>query len=179
MDEPERDLDESERNDEYLPAKIPEPEPPMAEENPWIPIVGFFGMLLGGTIFAGWMGGAMAPEADFAVALSALAFPAAFMVGMLLWLGARFPALLLHILGNLLRWARKQPPAPGRIRPGSFIFIPISTVFCSLAGLAIGAASTEWSIAATATVYSLAGLGYGAWLWRMAETGHFPLPRDM
>jgi hypothetical protein len=148
----------------------------LAEQNPFIPAFGFFGMLMVGSVFGGWLGGAMAPEADFAVLISAITLPASFLLGLGLWLGDRFPGVFVQIFGNLLLWAKKEPPEPGQIWPGSFIFIPISTILYSLAGTAVGFAGYQWSLPVTVTIYSGLGLVYGVGLWQMAETGHFPIP---
>jgi hypothetical protein len=170
-------MDDDQKETEYPLAKIEEtPRAELAEQNPWIPVFGFFGMLIGGAAFGGWMGGAMAPETDFAVWVSALPLPASFLLGMGLWLGDRLPGVFVQIFGNVLRWAKKQDPEPGRVWPGSFIFLPISTIFCALAGTAIGFSSTQWSLPVTVTAYSVLGLVYGVGLWQMAETGHFPIP---
>jgi hypothetical protein len=172
-------MEDERKKTEYPLAKIEElPRAALAEQNPFIPAFGFFGMLIGGAVFAGWMGGAMAPETRFAVALSALTPPACLLLGMGLWLGDRFPGVFVQIFGNLLRWAKKQTPKVGRVWPGSFIFIPISAIFCALSGTAIGFSSTRWSLPVTLTAYSVLGLVYGVGLWQMAETGHFPIPEE-
>jgi hypothetical protein len=180
MDNEQMEDEQDERKQtEYPLAKIEElPRATLAEQNPFIPAFGFFGMLIGGAVFAGWMGGAMAPETRFAATLSALTPPAGFLLGMGLWLGDRFPGVFVQIFGNLLRWAKKQKPEAGRVWPGSFIFIPISTIFCALSGTAIGFSSNLWSLPVTVTAYTVLGLVYGVGLWQMAETGHFPIPEE-
>lgn len=145
----------------------------MNDQNPWIPALTLFLNLIGGGLAGGWLGGAMAPETVFAVAASALMMPASLLVGLFLWMGTASLTLPFSILRGIHVWARKEPaPSAQTVPPGAFIFIPVSTIFCAMAGMAAGFAGNAWSVPLTLTFYIFVGLAYGVCLWRLAEIGY-------
>jgi hypothetical protein len=123
----------------------------------------------------------VAPESFIAAFIGLFALPLAFASGLQLWLGLALFGALWQLLRRALGGARarasfSEPRSANRAPPGSFVFVPLSAAFGTLAGLVIGVTATTIGFFATAGIYAGLGLVHGVACWLAARSGHLPLP---
>lgn len=137
-------------------------------------IAAFTGLFLGGGALGGALADAFAPESWIASVAGFFALPLAFAFGMQAWYGLALLSLVPRLLGML--WRAEPRPAPsGQIRgagiPGSFVFLPLSSVAGAAAGIVVGLVSSTYPAWLVALVFWLVGTGHGALTWRLARGG--------
>jgi hypothetical protein len=143
-------------------------------------IAAFLGLFLGGAAVGGALAGAFAPGSWIAGVVSFFALPLAFAAGLQAWYGLALLSLIPRLLGRLrgLRPlpAGNQQAAKSNI-PGSFVFLPLSSVAGATAGMVVGLASSTHPAWLVALVYWIVGTGHGALAWRLARGG-FLIPPE-
>lgn len=145
-------------------------------------LVFYLVLFFGGGLLGSQLARTMAPGSGLAELVSFLAFPAAFMGGIVAWAGAALPAAVRGLVRMVRSGEDAQPsPRPGTepvIVPGSFAFVPVSLVVASGAGFLVALLSRTHSFAAVLGLYLLIGAGYGSLCWRLARSGWLPFPRE-
>ncbi|MDX1375264.1 MAG: hypothetical protein R3357_06850 [Burkholderiales bacterium] len=141
---------------------------------PWITAPLFFGLFFGGGYLGIRLANAVAPGSGVAEFVSFLAFPAAFIVGIVAWLGASIPAAL----RRLAALRRGAPRGAATIPPGAFAFVPAALVSCAPAGAMVGIVAPDLGAGWGLGLYAGVGLAYGAVCWSLARAGLLPFPRD-
>ena len=157
----------------------------MATRSPpsqWVTGLVFFGFFFGGGYGGIQLARALAPASGLAEFVSFLAFPGAFVIGLVAWAGAAMPAAIRRLAGLARKEsgpasaARESPPRT--IPPGSFAFVPVSLIVTVPAGVVVAALSTTWSFVWVACLYAALGLCFGVGCWRLARSGYLPFPKD-
>lgn len=136
----------------------------------------FLGSGGAGAGLAAWL----APNSGLAGAVSLLALPAAFLLGMYLWIGI---ALLRALPYGLLRLLGRRPATrpiddAACVPPGAFGFVPCSMLFGGLAGVVVAIVSVSLGALATMALYLAAGAGHGILCWQAARRGWLPFPDE-
>jgi len=142
-----------------------------------------FGVLIAamvaGPLLGLQIGQRVAPDSEFAQSAGMLAFPLAFLGGLLLWMGIGIVRVVWAALRNLARGGR---PAAVRLErgralvpPGYGAFVALSLLLPGAAGLVAGLAS-EAAVLTTVPTYTVAGAAYGGALWWLAHHGYLPFP---
>lgn len=154
----------------------------MTPRSPWITVAVFFGLFFGGGFAGDRLARLLAPSSALAEFVGFLVFPTAFAIGILAWVGASLPAAARRLMRLVRLRARpfssdeKNPT--GTIPPGSFAFVPVALVTCTLWGAVIAALSTELASGWVLCLYAALGLGYGLTCWKLAQTGFFGFPTE-
>lgn len=125
-------------------------------------------VFLGGTVAGQALVLATGSRSALAVVIGVLAIPAAFLIGMQLWLGFA----LLGALWNFFR-GRSQT-AGGEIPAGALVFLPVTLVVLGFSGLLIALFGTDLGFLRTISLYLGVGVGYGLLCWRLARAGYLP-----
>lgn len=131
-------------------------------------------LFLGSGAAGVWLADSIAPNFILAPMIGLFALPLAFIVGMHAWLGW---ALIIALV-TIARRGRQLRDGPPRIPPGAGAFVPVSLLISLAAGLALGIASADHSLATVLALYALVGLAYGRLCRRLAETGYLPFPEE-
>lgn len=145
------------------------------------PVV-YLALFFGGGLLGSQLARAMAPGSGLAELVSVLAFPAAFMGGIVAWAGAALPAVVRGLV-RMLRSREHAQPSPRPVTepvivPGSFAFVPVALVVTGAAGFLVALLSRTHSFMAVLGLYLLIGTGYGSLCWRLARSGWLPFPRE-
>ena len=142
----------------------------------------FLGLFLGGAAIGGALAEAFAPRSWIASVAGFFALPLAFAGGLQAWYGLALLSLIPRLLGRL----RGLPPgpapsgrAPGAGLPGSFVFLPFSSVAGAVAGLVVGIVSSTQPIWVVVLVYWVVGTSHGALAWRLAHGGFLMPPESL
>jgi hypothetical protein len=137
-------------------------------------IAAFAGLFLGGGAAGGALAKAFAPDSWIAAVAGFFALPLAFGAGMQAWYGLALLSLIPRLVG-VLRGSPRRPepsgPAPGAAIPGSFVFLPLSSLAGAVAGIVVGLASSTHPLWLVTLAYWLMGTGHGAIAWRLARAG--------
>jgi hypothetical protein len=144
-------------------------------------IAAFLGLFLGGAAVGGGLAGAFAPGSWIAAVAGFFALPLAFAGGLQGWYGLALLSLIPRLLGRL-RSLRPPPARSGQAArasiPGSFVFLPLSSVAGATAGIVVGLASSTHPAWLVALVYWIVGTGHGALAWRLARGGYLIPPES-
>jgi hypothetical protein len=136
-------------------------------------------LFLGSGVAGAQLAHAVSPDSFLAAFVGLFALPLAFVSGLQLWLGLALFGALWQLLRRALGW-RPAPahevPSKNAPPPGSFVFVPLSAAFGTLAGLVIGVTATTAGFLATTGLYAGLGLVHGVACWFAARSGHLPLP---
>lgn len=131
-------------------------------------------LFLGGGVVGVELAERLAPGSWLAQAVSLFALPFAFAAGLQAWYGL---ALFL-LVPRLVRWLVAGRPVrdPNAVVgtpsiPGSFVFVPISSVAGGIAGLVTGLASPTHPAWVVTLAYWLLGTVHGLAAWRLARRG--------
>ncbi len=144
-------------------------------------IAAYLGLFLGGAAVGGALAGAFAPGSWIATGVGFFALPVAFAGGLQGWYGLA----LLSLIPRLLGWHRglESRPAPSRPAqagvPGSFVFLPLSSVAGATAGIVVGLVSFTHPAWLVALVYWIVGTGHGVLAWRLARGGYLTPPESI
>lgn len=146
-------------------------------------IIGAFaGLFLGGGALGGALAEVFASGSWIAAVAGFFALPLAFAVSMQLWYGLALLSLIPRLIGRM-RGMSPPPPlrrhAPGAGIPGSFVFLPLSSVAGAAAGIVVGLASSTHPFWLIALVYWLVGTGHGAVARRLARAGVLMPPESI
>jgi hypothetical protein len=137
-------------------------------------IAAFLGLFLGGAAVGGTLAGAFAPGSWIAQVIAFFALPLAFAAGLQAWYGLALLSLIPRLLRSF-RGLRLLPPPSRRAAsasiPGSFVFLPLSSVAGATAGIVVGLASSTQPGWLVALVYWVVGTCHGALAWRLARGG--------
>ncbi len=137
-------------------------------------VAAFAGLFLGGGAIGGALADAFAPDSWIASVTGFFALPLAFAFGMQAWYGLALLGLIPRLLGML--WRDEARPSPieqvrGAGIPGSFVFLPLGSVFGAAAGIVVGLASSTYPGWLVALAFWVVGTGHGALTWRLARGG--------
>jgi len=148
----------------------------------WVAGLIFVGLFFGGGFAGIQLARALAPASGLAEFVSFLAFPAAFVIGVVAWCGAAVPAAVRRLVGLARKGSGLASAAEGTlpqtIPPGSFAFVPASLILTVPAGVVVAALSTTWSFVGVVCLYAVLGLCFGVGCWRLARSGYLPFPRE-
>lgn len=150
--------------------------------SPWLTIPIFLGLFFGGGFGGIQVSRALAPDSGLAEFVSFLAFPSAFVIGIVGWAGAAIPGALRRLL-RLIRERNgsatgNETRPPPEIPPGSFAFVPAALFAGALSGLVVASVSTILGFGWVLGLYTALGLAYGVLCWKLAQTGYLSFPRD-
>jgi hypothetical protein len=125
---------------------------------------------------------AFAPGSWIAAVAGFFALPLAFAGGLQGWYGLALLSLLPRLLGRLR--GLPSAPAPGGLAarpsiPGSFVFLPFSSVAGAAAGIVVGLASATHPAWLVALVYWIVGTSHGALAWHLARGGYLIPPESI
>lgn len=145
-------------------------------------LAAFVGLFLGGAALGGALAAAFAPASWIGAVAGFFALPVAFAGGLQAWYGLALLSLVPRLLGRL----RGSPPsavprgqAPGTGIPGSFVFLPLSSLAGAAAGIVVGLVSSTHPAWLVALVFWLAGTCHGALAWRLARGGFLMPPESI
>jgi hypothetical protein len=123
-----------------------------------------------------------APRSWVAAVAGFFALPLAFAGGLQAWYGLALLSLIPRLLGRL-RGLQPTPAPKGRARgagiPGSFVFLPLSSVAGAVAGLVVGMVSSVQPTWLVVLVYWVVGTGHGMLAWRLAHGGFLMPPESI
>jgi hypothetical protein len=145
-------------------------------------IAAFLGLFLGGAAIGGGLAGAFAAGSWIAAVAGFFALPLAFAGGLQAWYGLALLILVPRVLGNLLGLSSAPVPRGPAARPsipGSFVFLPFSSVAGAAAGIVVGLASSTHPAWVVAVVYWIVGTAHGAFAWRLARGGYLMPPESI
>jgi hypothetical protein len=142
-------------------------------------VLAFFGLFIGGAAAGLGLARMLAPGSWWSEALSFLAFPFAFVIGIQAWFGAALFSVVLHVLRLLLTKGDRRAARVGPGIPGSFVFLPIGSVVGAVTGVAVGWLSGTYSAWLVAPIYWGAGSLYGFLTWRLARAGFLMPPESL
>jgi hypothetical protein len=138
-------------------------------------------LFLGGAAVGGTLAGAFAPGSWISEVVGFFALPLAFAAGLQAWYGLALLRLIPRVLGSLRglrpQAARSRAGASASI-PGSFVFVPLSSVAGAIAGIVVGLASPTHPAWLVALVCWIVGTGYGALAWGLARGGFLTPPES-
>jgi hypothetical protein len=155
-------------------------------------IAALVGLFLGGALLGDVMARAFAPGSWIAEVAGASALPLAFAVGLQTWYGLALLSVIPRVLAVLR--ARKAGTARAGLSraeptlskpdaavhlPGSFVFLPFSSIAGAAAGLVVGIASSTHSAWPVILLYWLVGSAHGALAWRLARAGVLMPPESI
>jgi hypothetical protein len=129
-------------------------------------------LFLGGAALGVGLARHLAPGSFGAEIVGFFALPAAFALGLQLWFGVA----LLSVLGRF-RGARPLRE-PARPIPGGFVFLPVSSLAGTAAGVLTGVLSSGGFLRA-AGAWWLAGTLHGLLAWRLAVSGYLMPPEEL
>jgi len=147
------------------------------------PVLATFGVmvvaLFSGPFLGLVLGRQVAADSDLAQAVTVLAFPIAFFLGLLFWMGLGIVKMVFTairiLLGGRLPASADTDKSETLVPPGYGSFVVVSIIATAGAGL-VTAMASEATAAVTLPVYVLAGAGYGGALWWLAHSGYLPFP---
>jgi hypothetical protein len=145
-------------------------------------LAAFVGLFLGGGAIGGALAEAFAPESWVAAVAGFFALPLAFAGGLQAWYGLALLSLIPRLIGRLRGLQPRAAPsgrAPGASIPGSFVFLPLSSVAGAVAGLVVGIVSSTQPTWRAVLVYWLVGTSHGALAWRLAHGGFLMPPESI
>jgi hypothetical protein len=152
----------------------------------WVPerpvalgVASLVGALLAGPVLGNGLASWLAPGSHVAQVAGFAAFPLAFALGMVSWLGLGVAAVVVTALRQLVRGRLPQAPPDAAERlavpPGHAAFVVWSASLATLAGVVVGLASSA-SVVGAVAVFAAAGLAYGIALRALARHGYLPFP---
>lgn len=149
---------------------------------PVLPVIAaFVGLFLGGAAVGGALAEVLAPGSWIAAGAGFFALPVAFAGGLQAWYGLALVSLIPRVLARR-RGAPPRPDSSGPAArpsiPGSFVFLPFSSVAGATAGMVVGLASSTQPTWLVALIYWILGTGHGALAWRLARAGYLIPPES-
>ena len=145
-------------------------------------IAALVGLFLGGAAVGGAMAGVFAPESWIASVAGFFALPVAFAIGLQAWYGLALLSVIPLLLGRARGSRGPRDPSVQTSRmsiPGSFVFLPLSSVAGAIAGIVVGLASSTHPLWLVALLYWTVGTGHGALAWRLARGGFLMPPESI
>jgi len=148
----------------------------------WFTVPLFLILFFGGGFLGSQLAAVVAPDSRVAEFISFFALPVAFFFGVVAWAGAAIPCAVRILIGRFQ--GRQRSPEPGKtavdplIPPGSFLFVPLSVLTSSLAGLVVAFLATRLGFAWVVCLYVMLGLGYGLTCWKLARAGYLEFPTE-
>ena len=122
----------------------------------------------------------MAPDSRIAAILGFVMLPAAFLVGLQIWMGAAIIAFVFGRLSNSDRNRRdRRPPehSEGRreTRAGAYVFAIICPMATTVAGFLTALLSDSHGFFTIIATYTLVGTIFGIAVWILAKYGYIEL----
>jgi hypothetical protein len=137
-------------------------------------LLAFIGLFLGGAAIGGALAEMFAPGSWLAAVAGFGALPLAFALGLQAWYGLALLSLVPRLIGMMRGVPVRPAPhqqTPGAGIPGSFVFLPLSSMAGLVSGLVVGIMSPTHPAWLVALLYWLVGTGHGALAWRLARMG--------
>lgn len=155
----------------------------MATSPPTLAILGSFLLLfVGAAALGGGLADAFASGSWIAAVAGFFALPLAFAGGLQAWYGlallSLIPRLLRYLRGLPIATAPRDPDARPNI-PGSFVFLPFSSLAGAAAGTVVGIASSTHSAWLVFLVFWIFGTAHGALAWSLARRGYLVPPETI
>ena len=119
----------------------------------------------------------MAPDSSIAAILGFVMLPAAFLVGLQIWIGAAIIAFVFGRLSNNARCKRDRQPIKKRegcreTRAGAFVFAIICPLATAIAGFLTALLSNSHGFFTILGTYILVGGIFGVAVWILAKYGY-------
>lgn len=136
----------------------------------------------GGAAIGATLAETFAPESFIATVVSFFALPVAFAIAMQAWFGLALFGIAIRLVGSIrrpgtARVASVSVPRPPL--PGSFVFLPLSSVAGAMAGLVVGLLSPTHSLWLVWFAYWAVGTVHGLLGWRLARAGVLVPPESI
>lgn len=138
-------------------------------------VLSYLALFLGAGALGGCLSRGLAPGSWPAEVVGFFALPVAFAIGMQMWFGLA----LLSVIPRLLGRGRLRPATPRAPLPGGFVFLPLSSLAGTLAGVATGLLSRIHSFWWVALLWWGVGTLHGLLAWRLARTGYLMPPESL
>ena len=132
----------------------------------------FFGGGALGSVLASWL----APDSGVTALFSFLAFPAAFMISLVMWQGFTLLIALFRFLGRK-REVFKDSSALEALARKAWQLLPLPVIFSVVAGL-LAATLGDSGFITTLGVYFLSGCAYGLLCFVLGRRGMLPMLED-
>jgi hypothetical protein len=144
-------------------------------------IASLVALFLGGGAIGASLAQTFAPGSFIATFVSVFALPLAFAVGLQMWFGTALLSAIVRLVG----WRGRRDAAPRSETqavvsiPGSFVFLPLSSVAGATAGAVVGVLSSTYSGWLAWLVYWAVGTIHGLASWRLARAGYLMPPESI
>ena len=139
-------------------------------------------LFLGGGAIGHAMAQAFAPGSWLAEIAGLFALPLAFAAGLQVWYGLALLSLIPRLVAALRTRKLDALRGPGRRPaglPGSFVFLPLSSIAGLVAGLLVGLASPTHSVWLVTLLFWVVGSAHGALAWALARAGILVPPESV
>jgi hypothetical protein len=137
----------------------------------------FAALFVGGAGVGVALADVLAPDSEWAEAVSAFALPLAFILGFQAWLGLALLGMFAHAARRLTGRPATAAPIQPRI-PGAIVFVPIASGTGGAAGLIVAWLSSSRSAWLVLPAYWAVGTLYGVLVWRLARAGFLVPPES-
>ena len=139
-------------------------------------VLSYLALFLGAGALGGFLSRSLAPGSWPAEVVGFFALPVAFAIGMQMWFGLALLSVIPRLLG---RRRGRRPASPVAGLPGGFVFLPLSSLAGTLAGVATGLLSRIHSFWWVALLWWGVGTLHGLLAWRLARTGYLMPPESL
>jgi hypothetical protein len=145
----------------------------------------FFGGMFLGMRLADWL----TPGSHFGKFVGFLMLPLSFGLGMTCWYWIANAVFFTRFFRAVWRVRKERDDFRKTLKSelvkfgdrapsGTFVFVPISFALSSIAGALMGIIPGSRGILLTVPICSTLGLAYGLVVWRLARSGHLPIPEE-